>query len=276
MKQVLLKLMSAMTIVLISACLTPAKGNGTVKKEDCAPKHKKRHKKHHHQPAIEEPCYVEPACPTAVLPCNELYYPPCEFYAGGQFGYLNMRSKFKNILIPTGIIDAGMKTDNGVIGELLGGFRHFWPSGVNLGFDLALNMESTDVKRPLFPGTLLKVKLKRKFSIVPAITVGRVFQCRWNFFAKLGLGISNFESKVNVVANGRGFKSTKTKLGVVPSMGLEYAINEYLSAIGTLTYEYYDKVPVTFTNVLVTGDNDRQVPRRIQYVAAKAGFIAKF
>lgn len=274
MKLKMLKLMTVVFTILFAASLTPSYGNGTVKK--CPPKHRKHNVKRHHvvQPAsVEEPCPTEPACPTAVPPCNEWYFVQCGYYAGGQLGYVNMRGKFRNFRSSTNIIDNRFKTDNGIIGELLFGYRLFWPSGVNLGVEVAGNLESTDLKRTLFPGTFLNVKFEREFSIVPAIVLGRTFQCNWNFFAKLGLGISRFETKIRSLQTGAGGKAHKTKLGVVPSMGLEYAINRNLSAIGTLTYEYYERVGTHFS---IAGDNDVNTMRRVQYVAAKAGFIAKF
>jgi hypothetical protein len=288
MKKVLSKLITAMTVVIVSACLTPAFGDGMGETVKCAPKKHRKHlpKRHHnhHQPreVLPEPCPVEPACPTAIPPCNDLYYSPCQFYAGGQIGYMNMRGKFHVYQDDSRVLDSAMKTDNGFMGEILGGYRYFWSSGVNLGAELSASLDSTDLKRPLSPINqfsqryLVNVKFRRTFAITPAITVGRVFQCRWNFFAKLGLGISRFETKLNVPGTNVGGKTHKTKLGVVPSMGMEYAINNCLSALETITYEYYDKVGTTFQNVPTNGTHVRLTPRRIQYVAAKAGFIAKF
>lgn len=278
MKLTMLRIITSLSLVVLGMGLLPAFGNGTVKSTICSSK-KHRHyvKRHYYNPdCIEEPCIIEPACPTAVPPCNDLYYKPCNFYAGGQAGWLNMRGKFRDFLSSTGFGDKGLKTNNGVIGELLFGYRYFWFSGINLGLELAANLESTHLKKIVNPGILWAVKFEREYSIVPAIMVGRVFECQWNFFAKVGLGISRFETKVAVLATGNNFHSHKTELGVVPSMGMEYAINRELSVIGTLTYEYYYKVGTHFSNVLIAGDHGANTMKRIQYVATKVGFIAKF
>lgn len=278
MKLKTLTLMTVASAMLFGVGLSSTYANGTVKKGRVH-KHRTHHVRHHHvhEPVcVEDPCPTEPACPTAVPPCNELYFVQCGYYAGGQLGYINMRSKLHNFLSSTEILDQAVKTDNGIIGELLFGYRIFWNSGINLGFEVAGNLESTDLKRTLNPGALINVKFERQYSIVPAIVLGRTFQCNWNYFAKVGLGISRFETKVSRLGGGSTFKTHKTKLGIVPSMGLEYAINRNLSAIGTLTYEYYDKVGTHSSSVLVSGDNDANTAKKVQYVAAKFGFIAKF
>jgi hypothetical protein len=278
MKLKTFRLMTVVFVTIFGMCLTQAFGNGTVKKE-YPHNHRKRNAKRHH---VRTPIYYydeecpESPCPSAIPPCNEWYFVQCGFYAGGQVGYVNMRGKFRTFLSTTAVQDSRFRTDNGIIGELLFGYRLFWPSGINLGAEVAGNIEGTDLKRTLNPGTLVDIKFRRNYSIVPAITLGRTFQCNWNFFTKVGLGISRFETKLRIQKISGEFKQHKVKLGVVPSMGFEYAINRNLSAIATVTYEYYDRVGMNFRNVIVAYDNAVNTARRVQYVHAKVGVIAKY
>lgn len=272
----LLSLAAALSVIALGVYDAPAYANGTVKKS--APAKKRVHKRS--QKAIPCPCPAPVAeCPSPVPPCPEVFF-KTGAYAGAQIGYNYMRGKINNTFAPVGAAahsDTGTKTDNGIIGELFFGWRYFYHSGISFGAEVAANIESNGLRKDItHPTNLFKMKFERTFSIVPAITLGRTFQDRWHFFGKLGLGISRFKTKIHNNATQQKFSKEKTRLGVVPSLGLEYGVNNYISLLGTVTYEYYSNESRTFQNVDGTGGQMTNKMRRVQYISPKIGLVAKF
>jgi len=263
----LIGLTAALSLVAFGICDLPAHANGTVKSRECSPYKSDRY-------------YVEP--------CEELSpEPPCPpqlyksgVYAGGQAGWNWLHGKFTNGYKAVGqqtTYSRGTRDRNGVIGELLFGARYFFPTQVSLGFEVAADWDTNELKkRASHIQQQLDVKFFRQYAITPAITVSRVFQTYWNFIGKLGLGISRFKTKMDDVTTGEHFRQQKTQIGVVPSLALEYAITTYLSVIGTVTYEYYDSVSVTFRNADNMKGRVTNRVKNVQYVATKIGIIAKF
>jgi hypothetical protein len=266
----MIKATAALSLLVLG--VTPVLGNGTISTSPI---------RHHHKPAPYPlpvtHCPMEPPCLTDVPPCYMLHS-RTGFYAGGQFGYNNMRGSFVNTLTINGIssADTGFKKNNNVIGELFVGARYLFGEDILLGLEVAADLDNNTLKKTLNPnGALVKAKIERDYAIVPAITLGRIFQTRYQFFAKLGMGISRFTTKVSHLGLQTSFSKHKTRIGVVPSLGLEYSFSRYLSAIGTLTYEFYDQVTVRGNNLAGPNTADINKVKHVQYVAAKVGLLVK-
>lgn len=205
-------------------------------------------------------------------------------HGGASYMWGRVKSTFSTaVLAPVPAAGSASKT-NGFFGGLLG-YRYFLNSGVSLGADVTVNYYgNNDLNKRLNHKTPANVlipfdnKVSRTFGVTPSFVIGRVFNERFYANLGLGLGISRFEQKIRNVAANISVKGSKTQLGFVPSVGLEYAINPKWAVTGNVAYEYYGRVKRNFgreVNPTVVGINyNTSINPNI--VTGRLGVIYKF
>lgn len=258
-------------------------GIATTPKAKCPPKPKhRRHKVHCPPPCpvvceVPEPCAVKcPPCPTGLYQTGP--------YAGALIGYSHMWAKSKSTLLlparpsllPIAIASSKKHSDS-FLGELELGWRYVFPLGFTTGIEVAADFTDDHVSPSLQTALFnFRHKFKRNFSVTPALTIGHVFCYNWHAFVKLGVGVSWIKTHLTNVTTGTTFKKTKTKAGFAPSVGLEYAFNCNLSAVGTVGYEIYERVqsfyPLPIPNANLNA-NVRVVPK---FFNTKIGVLYRF
>lgn len=278
MKSKLYQYTSLLALGLVAGFASPVGANGTV----CPPKPKHHAHKSHHE---HHPVCAEAPCPAPA----SLYH--SGFYAGAAVGWSHMRAKMHNRFIvtnPTVLAQnssqSGTKNSNSVVGELLLGWRYVFPECYTAGFEVAGDISNNSGKRA-FTHTqnevfLFNVKFKNRFKVIPSVVIGKVFNCNWHAFLKLGMGIARFKTDLsNVEDINKGFNSAfdkhKTKLGFVPAIGMEYAFTQCVSAVGTVSYEIYKKVNSNFNNVANGALSSDAVKVKPRFVTAKLGILFK-
>jgi len=174
-------------------------------------------------------------------------------YAGALFGYSRMQTDFKSSYDVGGAgpafsgREAPKAFQGNVTGSLFLGYRYLIQSiflGVDCDLALYNNSTSKDYSFST-PGapTPFGARLQRHFSVTPSAVMGVTFLDNWNAFLKLGLGISQFTLKVlNLTAPARHYTKTKTLFGFVPTLGVEYAVTQAISVLGSVTYEWYPSI----------------------------------
>lgn len=139
-----------------------------------------------------------------------------------------------------------------LISEVMIGGRYLCASGFFPGAEIAFSFANHRLTNTFFftepnlgnlPG-LFNPTFERRSVIIPSLVLGWAFKNNFHVFAKFGLGISRFKTKVSVVENNnlheiKSFSKNETKYSFAPSIGVEYALSPHFSIIGTLSYERY-------------------------------------
>lgn len=196
------------------------------------------------------------AAPSMAQPC----YFKSGFLAGAHVGVSNGSGRFNSTLtIPAlnfgTVTNSAKARKNSAMFGVIGGYRHIFHEGYTLGLDLTVNIFSNDNLNKLisatYPGRaptppFLNV-LARRLSAIPSIKLGTVLCSRWHVAVGLGLGISKFHQKMISPFPAELKRPSTTKLGFVPSLGVEYAATQNISVVGNVEYEIYKKISHTFS-----------------------------
>lgn len=186
------------------------------------------------------------------------------FLAGAHVGYSFGSGKF-NSTFDTNLVGIATATGNAkknsALFGILAGYRHVFPNSFTLGFDISGNVFTNDEQNKQLNHIIagisfpFKNKITRRYSIIPSVNFGRIFCDRWQVVLGLGFAISGFKHQVNAPfptstnpLNSQA--STATRLGFVPSIGVEYAATQKISIIGNISYEIYKKISKKFGNQL--------------------------
>ncbi|ARN84093.1 outer membrane beta-barrel protein [Candidatus Nucleicultrix amoebiphila] len=210
------------------------------------------------------------------------------FIAGGHLGFSSMSGKFSTLFddrlgAPGPYSAGGSASKTNFMGGIIGGYRHIFANGVSFGGDVVLNFNRSKEATKIFTqanAPFLNKFRRKNVSVIPGISVGKVLGNRFHGTLGLGLGISQFELQViNVLGNG-SFKKTETKVGFVPSLGLEFAATERVSLVANVAGEFYSKVSKTsFGNEIAPLFNNNAVfyssSYRPNFFTARLGFIVK-
>lgn len=175
-------------------------------------------------------------------------------HGGASYMWGRVKSTFNPNLGLAPLPAAGSANKTTGFGGGLVGYRYFLNQGVSLGADVTVNYYgNNDLNKRLNHGlNVFDVKVSRTFSVTPSFVLGRVFNERFHANLGLGLGISRFEQKVRNVTPNLSVKGSKTQLGFVPSLGLEYAITQKWAVTGNVSYEYYGRVKRSFNQGIST------------------------
>lgn len=211
------------------------------------------------------------------------------FLAGAHVGIASGSGRFNTSLNPNNALigasqsASGKSTKTAALFGVLGGYRHLFHDGFTLGLDVSLDAySSNEINKNLvytfggFPPVTVKNKLKRTFGLIPSINIGKIFCGRWHVALGLGLGVSGFKSNVSTTVGSGSF--SKTKVGFVPSVAVEYALTQNVSVVGKLGYEIYSKISKQFTQPgqvagLVSTYSTSISPR---YLTLSAGAVYRF
>jgi|GEM_PF-1146126 len=217
------------------------------------------------------------------------------FLIGVEGGYSMMRGKVDGIFDTDGPIPGGeppipaarqiSKKASTFVGDVLMGARYVFKNGITLGGDVSLGYDGNHISSPLtyndpLAGTTeFGNKLKRTYFITPSFIVGKTFTPRLHGFIKLGLGVSKFKNEIKNIAVNRTFRSSKTTIGFVPTIGLEYALTQRISLTGSLSYERYGDLKKKYVNVVSNANPTAEYTsriRKVNFFTAKAGVTFHF
>lgn len=173
------------------------------------------------------------------------------------------------------------------MGEILGGYRHFFNNNFMLGGELAASLDPKALRskrKALTAVTSSSASLKQKFALTPQVVVGRTFAQKWMAFAKLGMAIARYDVKVKNfdptgAVNFSNSHAHKTLLGFAPSIGVEYALNQKVSLNGTLSYVHFGKLSKNLKGNVIsapTTDLTHKIRVRPSTLTAKVGVTYNF
>lgn len=213
------------------------------------------------------------------------------FLAGGHVGVSFGSGKFNSTYSINPAFLNNSSSANGTARKtatligISGGYRHIFNQGYTVAFNLEANFFiNNELNKQLAhftsppPAVSVNNRLKKNFNVIPSISLGKIFCGQWHASIGLGLAFAKFRQQVNVLSPiNVSTNTSQTKLGVVPSVGLEYAATKNVSLIGNISYEIYKKVSKKFSN-----SNFGPAPSSYtssispRYVAMKVGAVYKF
>lgn len=210
------------------------------------------------------------------------------FLAGAHVGYSFGSGKFTGTLdlvpalAPSSIITGSARKSAFLFG-VLGGYRHIFNDGYTIGANLEVDIYGSNevtkrLEQPPAPVVPFNNRLKRNYSVIPSMTLGKIFCGRYHVALGLGLGITRFNLQVDNILQQRSQSASQTKLGFVPSIGVEYAATHNVSLVGNISYEMYKKISKKFVNILNAGAVTANYTSSIspKYVNLKLGVVYRF
>jgi opacity protein-like surface antigen len=206
------------------------------------------------------------------------------FLAGGHVGAGFGSGKFTGTFStpnPT-ITGSGSARKTSPLFGVLAAYRHISPDGFAYGLGLEFNFYgSNEISKQIplvaFGQTFnFNNRLKRNYSVTPALTLGKVFCGR--FYAGLGLGmpITRFKQSYNGGVVPIAGQSSQTKVGFSPSIALEYALTNNVSLTGNVSYETYGRLNKTFATPAVAAGATYITSVKPSYVNVKIGATYRF
>lgn len=188
------------------------------------------------------------------------------FLAGAHVGYSWGSGRFNGAhdhgipaLTPTVTTASASARKSGPLFGIFGGYRHVAAQGYTLGLNLEANIfGSNELSKDLLHSAvgiggpvsdLFQNRLKRTFNIVPTLVIGKVFSDCYHVSLGLGLAFARFKQQISALdpdLNVPATSAQRTKVGFVPSLGIEYAVAKNVSLTGNFSYEIYSKVSRTF------------------------------
>ena len=175
-------------------------------------------------------------------------------------------------------------------GEMSLGGRYLLNNGFFPGFEIAASFANDHIKRDfqfvdadlnLAPGYTLRTDLKRRYSIVPSVVLGWVVSEQFNVFAKLGVGISQYDLRLqqSTYEPLPSASLSKTKYSFVPSVGLEYSFSRFVSFVASLSCDIGGKINLEKKGLFDFGVpyNDKaDLSVRANFFTQKIGLLIKF
>lgn len=184
-----------------------------------------------------------------------------EGYVGAQVGLSHMKARMSDVYdaVAIGSVRASNErsgSDTAFLSEILLGGRYLFSNGFFPGIEVAASFSKNRINHDLHftdPGVPVSVQINTKFErsnvIIPSLVLGWAFKNNFHVFAKFGVGISNFKTRVTAINDVFGlitprveFSNNVTRYSFAPSVGLEYAISRYFSVIGSVNYEKYKEI----------------------------------
>lgn len=210
------------------------------------------------------------------------------FMVGGHVGYSFGSGKFNStytlapgLLQPASTVNGSSRKSAALFG-VLGGYRHIFNQGYTLGANVEFNLfASNEFSKQLahsFPVPLtvpVTNRLKRTFNVLPSLVVGKIFCDRYHVSLGLGVAFTRFKQQVINNANSFTANKTQTKVGFVPSLGVEYAASKNVSLVGNLSYEIYSKFSKTYNTGFGNGAT-YTASNKPRYTTLKVGAVYRF
>ena len=234
---------------------------------------------------------VTTVCATSTLAHSGMY--KSGFLAGAQIGASFGNGKFNSTLSINPALPNNSSSPSGsarktaALFGILGGYRHIFNQDYTVAFNLEANFFANNQlsKQLAFtngvPNPLVNNILKKTFTVMPSVALGKIFCGRWHTSVGLGLAISRFKQEykiLNPIINaGQTGSSTRTKVGIVPMVGVEYATTQNVSVFANVGYEFYGKLSRKNTLDIV-GANPSSYSQSIKpnYWNLKLGAVYRF
>ena len=227
---------------------------------------------------------------TTSMPHHHGHYFKSGFMAGVHAGYSHGHGRFDSVYNDTieTINGSARARNSSVLFGVHGGYLHMLHNGYTLGGQLMFTMYgnskmSTNVihnfsRNGINTGDIFNNSLKRNYSFVPSLNFGKVFWHRYHAYVGLGMGITRFEHEVCNVDVSRSAKNNKTKVGFVPAIGMDYALDHHFIIGTNLSYELYRNVNDTFNAPDVSTQPGATYSSKIRprYFNARVGITYKF
>jgi opacity protein-like surface antigen len=232
---------------------------------------------------------VTTVCATSTLAHSGLYR--SGFLAGAQVGASFGDGKFNSTLNvnPALVVNKDSQTGSArktsALFGLLGGYRHIYHQDFTLGFLVELNLLTNNElnKRLVHTGlgnAPFTNKVKKTFTVIPTVTVGKIFCGRWHASLGLGLAIARFKHQADFGGtNAASASGSVTKVGFAPSLGIEYATTNNVSLFGNVAYEMYGRSTKTlnFPTFLIGGvPSTYRTSVKPSYFTFKLGAMYRF
>ena len=211
-------------------------------------------------------------------------------YTGALLGYSLMNSTIKedNLipLFPVSINGTGKshQSNNGIVGDFLLGYRHFFENQFLLGAELDFSLDNNEVTQTthgLGTGSKSKTKYKAPFKFTPALVFGKQFNQKLLGFIKLGMSIAQFKGSHTLISRGApgaisNFRTTRN--GFMGAIGAEYALSNTFSTVGILAYECFSKFHNSYEDPSGMGlpGSSNAASIKPEYVTAKIGIVYRF
>jgi opacity protein-like surface antigen len=215
------------------------------------------------------------ACVGCHCPSTAKYF-KSGFYAGLQIGFNNMRTKLKaNYVDSLGRSFPFSKSGSrgGFTGGLFLGARYLFSNCMIAGFELDGDMSTNDLKARLkAPARDLRARVQRRYSVIPAATLGFVFNHNKLVYAKAGAAFTTFRQRVYDTRTTDTFSKSKSILGFAPSVGFEYAYSSSMSARVEVGGEFYGK---TSSRLVLTDKTVVRMKSNSRLLTAKFGVVVK-
>jgi len=194
------------------------------------------------------------AAPTMAGPC----YFKSGFLAGAHVGVTNGWGRFNstfsiNPALPVNSsLASGSARKTAFLLGVFGAYRYVFNQEYMIGVNLEansfmnneLNKELEHFAAPP-PGVGANNRLRKHSNIMPSISFGKIFCDRWYAYIGLGLAVARFKQQVTIsipAAPSLSVSGSRTSLGFVPSLGVEYAVTRDISLSGSINYEIYKKL----------------------------------
>jgi opacity protein-like surface antigen len=206
-------------------------------------------------------------------------------YTGASIGYSHMHTRVKDtIAIPIApnldSDERGKAKAHGLYFDVFGGYRQFFENHYLIGFELGIGRNNnSDNKKFENNNFLITTRVKSKYKFMPALVFGKQLNERWLMFAKVGVSLARFEgARIRGIDGGIDVKEhfKKRKAGFMGSLGAEYAHNEKLSTIGSITYERFGAIKCNYTATNTTVGEQNTGSFKPSYVTAKIGLAYRF
>jgi len=212
------------------------------------------------------------------------------FLAGAQLGASFGSGKFNTTLninpaLPNNTFPAsGSVRKSAMLFGILCGYRHIFNQDYTIGFNLEANFFANNQLNKQFgygnnPTAMINNNLKKSFNVIPSVVLGKIFCGRWHASLSLGLAIARFRQQFSTDANldSLSGSASKTKIGFIPALGVEYATTPNVSLFGNISYEIYSKVSNTFKlNIPAINPVSYKTSISPKYLAFKVGAVYRF
>jgi hypothetical protein len=189
------------------------------------------------------------------------YFTP-GFFIGGQIGPSSGSGSFKDTYDPNNPRVTKSTLTNKVreysfqIG-LLAGYRWIFEQGLTLQGDVGGNYFFNSELNKQMDHFLRRTKfpfdntLRRHWNMIISLNIGKIFFDRWHASIGLGLGMTQLHQKIySLFDSTRIANKSFVNAGFVPSIRIEYALDQNISLVGSMNYEMYQKTKVTFIETI--------------------------
>ena len=167
------------------------------------------------------------------------------YYGGYNYSNNNFRSTYvtgtgQPFTQSTGPLK-GMHKSGG-IGTVFIGWQKCMQNHYVFGFELEGAISSNKTKltdypnKALLPTLNFVVQANRRWTIIPSVTAGKIFNNQVMGYVKLGLDISDYHLKIYDSFYATTYNKDRVRLGIHPAIGIKYPVTPKISVRGELSY----------------------------------------